>query len=124
MSEPSQKAAYTRSPSVAGVEEASVFLGCVLALCPRTERDQRSLPVEADTHTSCRSLPPAGDVCTNTRSPQTTGDELPRPGSGVFQRTPLVSDHWTGTPLSAATPVPLGPRKRGQLSALPVAATR
>src|SRR5579871_3059754 len=41
------------------------------------------------------------------------GEELPRPGIAVFHRTPSLSFHSTGMSLSAAMPVPLGPRNRG-----------
>src|SRR5438045_8580921 len=52
-----------------------------------------------------------------TRSPQTTGEECPLPGMGVFQRTFSFSLQRTGTPVSSLVPSPRGPRHPGQLSA-------
>ncbi len=48
------------------------------------------------------------------RLPQTTGLEWPLPGSGVFQRTFFASPHSSGSPFSAETPEPSGPRHCGQ----------
>src|SRR5947209_16044620 len=86
---------------------------------PGADRDHRILPSAALRHSSRRSSGAAD--CTKTRSPQTTGDELPAPGRAVFQST-FFWVHSTGTSLSSAAPVPLGPRKRGQLEAEAAAA--
>src|SRR5437867_3906813 len=71
-------------------------------------------PLAASRQRSQRSLPSSAAAWTNTRSPQMMGDELPDPGRGTFQRTPSLSLQCTGMSLSAAIPVPSGPRKRGQ----------
>src|SRR5262249_552783 len=112
---PSQKTLTTTSPSVAGVDEAMVFSWCVLPTTPPTDRCHSVLPLAASKHTRERSVFVA--VWTNTRSPHTMGDELPRPGRAFFHKMPFSALKATGTALSSATPVPLGPRKRGQLSA-------
>jgi hypothetical protein len=49
------------------------------------------------------------------RSPQTIGDEWPRPGIGVFQRT-FFSVHSVGTSAAVEMPWPAGPRQPGQLA--------
>jgi len=52
------------------------------------------------------------------RPPPTTGEDQPRPGSGVFQRTFSVSLHVTGRSWAAsACPCPAGPRHCGHGSA-------
>src|SRR5262249_22696575 len=56
-------------------------------------------------------------LVTNTRSPQTTGDEWPIPGMGVFQRTFSSLPHFSGTFVSADVPSPRGPRQPGHSSA-------
>src|SRR5437868_12103383 len=50
------------------------------------------------------------------RSPQTTGQECPRPGIGVFQRTflPAGTSQVVGGNWPSATPVAPGPRNCGQ----------
>ena len=48
------------------------------------------------------------------RPSATTGDDHPRPGTGVFQVTFSVSLHSSGTTASAAWPCPVGPRNCGQ----------
>lgn len=52
----------------------------------------------------------------NTRSFQTTGELFPANGTGVFQRIPLpdVASQVVGRSLQVVTPVPSGPRNRGQ----------
>src|SRR6185437_2805217 len=50
------------------------------------------------------------------RRPQTTGEELPGPGKGAFQRTLSLRLHLRGGVLAAASPEP-SPRQPGQLSA-------
>src|SRR5438067_7289942 len=54
------------------------------------------------------------------RSPTTTGQEWPRPGIGVFQRTlrPVLASQDSGGNWPSATPVAPGPRNCGQSSAL------
>src|SRR5262249_36667897 len=112
---PSQKTLTTTSPSVAGVDEAIVFSWCVLPTAPFTDRCHSVLPLAASKHTSERSVFVA--VWTKTRSSHTMGDELPRPGKALFHKMPLSALKATGTPLSSATPVPFGPRKRDQFAA-------
>src|SRR2546426_7490400 len=114
---PSQKAVTTILPSVAGVDEASVFLGCVGALIPAQERFQIGVPSSAFRQSSIRSDGVADWM--NRYLSQITGEELPNPGTGHFHSTflPVLTSNSTGTFLPSATPVPLGPRKRGQLSA-------
>src|SRR6185295_7974827 len=46
--------------------------------------------------------------------PQTIGDEWPSPSIGVFHLTFFVSLHSSGSPFSADTPWPSGPRHCGQ----------
>src|SRR5260370_20058919 len=82
--------------------------------------DQTMPPLSASTQTRARSVPSAAAVCRNRRLPQTIGDEWPLPGMLIFQRMFSLSLHWTGTSLSAAVPVPLGPRNRDH-SAAPAA---
>src|SRR5947209_20451249 len=52
------------------------------------------------------------------RSPQTTGQEWPRPGIGVFQRTflPAGTSQVVGGNCPSATPVAPTPRNCGQFS--------
>ena len=61
-------------------------------------------------------------VVTNTRSPQTMGLECPRPGIGVFQRTPFADSTFqlAGVEKPSATPLAAGPRNDGQF---PIAAS-
>src|SRR5436190_2094996 len=74
---PSQKAAKTLWPSVAGVADARVFLGCVCALAPENSRDQTMVP--STTLTQCRKrLPPSAvALCTKRLFSQTMGEEAP-----------------------------------------------
>src|ERR1700685_3770508 len=51
------------------------------------------------------------------RSPHTTGEECPRPSTGVFQATLRSALQDTGTSLSGEIPFPVGPRQPGQSSA-------
>src|SRR5436190_7199075 len=53
-----------------------------------------------------------------TRSFQTVGEDQPSPGTAVRQATLEVALQSTGTPVSRAIAWPLGPRKRGQFSAI------
>src|SRR5687767_13522093 len=57
---------------------------------------------------------------TNTRSPTTIGLDDPGPGSSIFQAIFSFGPHLTGSADSALAPLPRGPRKRGQSSALRV----
>src|SRR5436305_4869303 len=61
---------------------------------------------------------PLTAVVRKMRSPQTTGQEWPRPGIGVFQRTlvPAFTSQVTGGFCPSATPVAFGPRNDGQFS--------
>src|SRR6266566_2317533 len=56
-------------------------------------------------------------VVIQTRPPDTAGDDHPRPGTGVFQRTLRDSLQSTGTPCSLEWPWPVGPRYCGHSSA-------
>src|SRR5262245_39660416 len=55
---------------------------------------------------------------TKTLSLQTAGVELPRSGSGVFQRTFSVRLQLVGRSFSVQVPCPSAPRQPGQLAAL------
>ena len=72
---------------------------------------------------SDRRLASVEEVCTKTFPLDTIGDELPRPGIGVFQRV-LDAVMATGTSLSGAVPRPSGPRNRVQSAATTVGVTR
>src|SRR5262245_28132998 len=109
--------AQTRSPSVAGVDEASEFLACVLALAAVIACVQRTLPSAVSRQWRARCLPSELEAWRKILFCQTMGDPWPTPGRGDFQTTPCAS-HLTGTSVSSATPVPFGPRKRGQFPAL------
>src|SRR6516162_1259746 len=117
MSLPSQNAVITTCPSVAGVDDARVFFSLMCALEAEMLRAQSVLPVTASRLKSSRALPSLVVDCTNSRLPQTMGEEFPGPGIGTFHRMPFFSSNWSGMSLALATPVPFGPRKRGQLSA-------
>src|SRR3954451_5890091 len=92
-----------------------LLLGCVLPTLPGTFFAHTSLPFSASMQTIRRSLAVA--LSRKTLPLTTMGDEWPEPVSSVFHRT-LSSLHLTGTSLSAAWPVPLGPRKRAQSAAV------
>src|SRR6185295_2006675 len=47
-------------------------------------------------------------------SPLTIGDDAPSPGMGTFQTMPWVVDHDPGSDATSLTPLPSGPRHRGQ----------
>src|SRR5262245_4347725 len=80
---------------------------------PFTSFAHSTLPVAAFTQTSSRLLLSGSDVCTNTFPFDTMGDELPRPGTGAFQRISL-GPMLTGMLVSGAVPSPSGPRNRDQ----------
>src|SRR3954471_14825736 len=122
---PSQNTAYTRWPSAAGVDEAIEFLAWIVWFGgpPGTSFDHSTLPVDASTQISSRLWLSAVDVWTKSFPLETMGDELPRPGIGVFQRIslgPMVS----GSLVSGAVPRPSGPRNRSQSAANTPGATR
>jgi len=52
------------------------------------------------------------------RSPQTTGEDHPRPGIGVFQATFSVVLQVSGSPEATISPEECGPRNCGQLSSV------
>jgi hypothetical protein len=55
--------------------------------------------------------------CKKIRCFDTIGDELPFPGTATFQSRFCFSPKATGMPVSLETPVPFGPRNRGQSEA-------
>src|SRR5260370_10853007 len=59
---------------------------------------------------------PSVSVVRKRRSPQTTGDEWPRPGTGVFQNIFCSALHEAGRFLRREIPLAHGPRHPGQLS--------
>src|SRR5437870_8894695 len=81
------KCTYTRSPSTIGVGDARLFLGLVASLLRvrKTSTFTTSRPVSTS-YANARSDPPRSltPVVTQTRPPATTGDDHPRPGTGVF----------------------------------------
>src|SRR6185503_11165408 len=89
--------AYTRTPSVAGVAEAWLFLGWRYSRVRSGGRNasQSILPSERRKQ-STETRPSLYAVVRNTRSAQTIGDEWPRPGTGIFHSTFSVSDHRSG----------------------------
>src|SRR5687767_8564194 len=89
------KACWRSAPTLSGCFHSCPLILCVAALAPGTTG-------------------PSTAVVTKTRLPQTTGLECPLPGSGVFQRTFFASPHSSGSPFSAETPEPSGPRHCGQ----------
>src|SRR6185369_1915370 len=106
------KATQTRLPSVTGVELAKLFRPCFISLgVVMTTFSQRRAPSFALRQRSFRSPLFSRHVVTKIRSPQTTGDEWPLPGSGIFQRTFSVALHLTGKPVSSDVPSRLGPRQ-------------
>ena len=101
-----------RLPSLAGVGAAMHVFGCD-AVGPVANRDrcQSCLPSAAAKARTCsRSCRGPLDAVTNTRSPTTTGDDAPRPGSGIFHATPLSAATSDGGAGPSATAVPPGPR--------------
>src|ERR1700730_7606262 len=53
------------------------------------------------------------------RSPHTTGDECPRPSTGVFHATLRSAFHDEGTSFNGEMPLAVGPRQPGQSSEPP-----
>src|SRR4051794_34843876 len=86
-------------------------------MVPGRLRDQSVLPFAASRHSRYRSVPVSLADCVKSLPRETTGEELPLPGSATFQRMPSPSLNCTGMLVSAEMPAPLGPRKRGQSSA-------
>src|SRR5258708_20825011 len=109
-----------RSPSTAAVHEASVFLRCFLLVAPGADFVQAVLPVARSRQISVRSVPSSLPVCRKIFCFETIGEEFPAPGISTFQRRFCFSPNSIGTPVSAETPVPFGPRKRGQSEAAAV----
>src|SRR4030095_9594095 len=108
---------YTRSPSVTGVADAWPFLECVDPLRPSgANASHRRIPSERRNARTDSRLPSSA-VVRITRSRQTIGEELPRPGTGVFQRTFWVADHVSGKVLPVTIPWPEGPPQRAQYRA-------
>src|SRR5437868_9494146 len=105
----------TRSPSLAGVDDARLLLAWVGTLCAGSVFVHTGLPVFASRACSVRCLPSADVDWRKTRPFTTIGDECP-PGSGAAQRTFSIFDHEVGTAVSA-TPDPFGPRNRVQSAA-------
>lgn len=112
------KKATTRLPSVTGVGAAwPVRADAISGHSSSISRVQRIRPVSRSRQSSARRKPPSQAVVRNTRSPQTIGDDVPSPGSCVFQRTFFSALHTAGNPCSRETALPPGPRQRGQSSA-------
>src|SRR6187399_2212720 len=99
-----------RSPSVTGDAEPYGLASCVGSFSECVMLDcQRTLPSVRFRHTTVRRFSFSIACVMKTRSRQTIGDELPRSGSGTFQRTFSVALHRTGRLVSSVTPEPLGP---------------
>src|SRR5215218_7784030 len=96
------KVCLRSAPTLSGCFHSCPSMMCVAAFAPGTTA-------------------PSTAVVTKTRLPQTTGLEWPLPGSGVFQRTFFASLHSSGSPFSAETPEPSGPRHCGQFVSPPAA---
>src|ERR1700730_7209215 len=98
---------YTRSPSTMGVGEAWLFLrfeGLAL-LSRKTSTFTTSRPFSTSNARARSDAPPSFvAVVTQTRPPATTGDDHPRPGTGVLQVTFRDSLHSIGTPRSLECP--------------------
>ena len=100
-----------------GVGDAQLFLGLMSrdAAMWNTSTLIASLPV-ATSNPSNRSERPLSStaVVSHTLPPETTGEDQPNPGSGVFQVTLRVSLHSSGRFCSREWPWPSGPRNAGQ----------
>src|SRR3954468_21936648 len=81
-----------------------------------TPLSQRSFPDATSRHMTSRFAMSPPDR--KTRSPQTTGELKPPAGTSTLQPmfSPVFTSHEIGKPPCALTPLPLGPRKRGQLA--------
>src|SRR5690348_5387977 len=71
-------------------------------------------PVFTSTAIARNERPSSVAVVSQMRSPWITGDDQPRPGIAVFQRTFCVSLQVKGRLCSSDTPWPVGPRNCGQ----------
>src|SRR5947209_17402326 len=71
-------------------------------------------------------MSPSMAVVRNTLLPHTTGDECPRPATGVFHLIFFVAVHSVGKFFSVEIPMPPGPRHCGQfvVAALLIVALR
>src|SRR5262249_24510486 len=116
---PSQNKAKTRSPSLAGVDDAREFLACAVGtFWPGADLVHLRSPVVASKQSSIRCEPSRVALWRNTNPFTTIGDECPSPGTSAFHRTFLVADHSSGGSFPSAVPDPFGPRKRGQSAAI------
>src|SRR5882724_10491029 len=106
----------TRSPSQAGVEEASVVLALPFFSKPALWISffQSCLPdCRSKQSSDCISLPGSA-AAMNTRLPDTVGEPCPRPGTGLFHRTFSFSFQWVGGFwFGSAIPLRVGPRHQG-----------
>src|SRR6478609_10350298 len=120
------KCTYTRSPSRIGVGEAQLFFGLISRRSDgilKTSTLSASCPVAMSNAIRRSEMPRwSTAVVSHTRPPPTTGDDQPRPGTGVFHATLRVSLHSSGSPRSLEWPSPSGPRNCGQSCASTVEA--
>jgi hypothetical protein len=103
----------TRSPSTIGVGDAWLFFAFNSSPFLRwnTSTSTTSRPVSTSYATARSDTPLAlTEVVSQTRPAATTGDDHPRPGTGVFHVTLRDSLQSSGTPRSAEWPCPVGPR--------------
>src|SRR3974390_1671099 len=108
----------TRCPSVTGEGVQGGFSSVVGSFSVEVRPDcQSNSPVRSEKHiTERRSI--AWMACvTKTLPPQTIGVELPRLGNGTRQETFSFVLQRSGRLLSAARPLPCGPRHPGQFAA-------
>ena len=119
------KCTKTRSPSTIGVGDAQLFFGLIsfAEWTVNTNVLTSSRPL-ASSYPSRRSdtSPFRGSssmaVVSHTRPSATTGDDQPRPGTGTFHATLLVSLHSRGRFAAFDSPCPPGPRNCGHCSAV------
>ena len=91
------------APQIRAVTKVGVLGTSVTAFQPQAALTQAQLADAVGTTDTLQHPPlPAPAAVRKTCSPHTTGDELPRPGSRVFQRRFSVSLHWRGTRVSSA----------------------
>src|SRR5690349_5118794 len=98
---------YTRSPSVTGVGLAWLVLACgwgvVFVSSVNTNSFQSIFPLAASTHSARNSYAvglssPFGTAVVRYNLPfNSTGDDQPLPGIGIFQATLVSGPHLTGT---------------------------